>query len=156
MTEYVCGLSMDPSNTILMVRKLKPEWQKGKLNAIGGKIEEGETPLEAMKREWIEETGLIADVGEWIPYAIVSGVDWKVHFFHNRAPFSYYDEWENHDDEWKNDIGETLVPVLYPDDLFQVDMINNLRYLIPLAFEGSLPQNRDNKIEVINAPIRYH
>jgi len=41
----------------LLVLKDKPEWQKGRLNLPGGKIEKGETPEDATIREIVEETG---------------------------------------------------------------------------------------------------
>ena len=54
---YVLGFvfSLDASR-VLLIWKNRPEWQKGKLNGIGGKIEEGELPIDAMKREFSEET----------------------------------------------------------------------------------------------------
>lgn len=45
-------------NTVLLVLKDKPEFQKGRFNLVGGKIEAGETPLEAAIRELKEESGL--------------------------------------------------------------------------------------------------
>ncbi len=57
---YVLGLVFNSSqDTILLIDKLRPEWQKGRWNGIGGKIEEGETPYDAMCRESVEETGFI-------------------------------------------------------------------------------------------------
>lgn len=48
MTEYVAGLYFDrDGRKVAMVEKLNPAWQKGKYNAIGGKIEPGEEPLDA-------------------------------------------------------------------------------------------------------------
>ena len=35
---------------VLLIEKQDPAWQKGFLNAVGGKIEPGEQPLEAMTR----------------------------------------------------------------------------------------------------------
>jgi 8-oxo-dGTP pyrophosphatase MutT (NUDIX family) len=54
---YVVGFlfSQDESK-VLLVWKNRPAWQNGKLNGIGGKIEAGETPLQAMEREFKEET----------------------------------------------------------------------------------------------------
>lgn len=80
---YVCGflLSWDLQE-FLLIRKMKPEWQKGKLNGIGGKIEPKhlimtnmehpeddkylmETPQEAMIREFHEETGITTTRNRW-------------------------------------------------------------------------------------------
>lgn len=55
---YVAGfLFSENLLSVALIRKEKPAWQKGCLNAIGGKIEENETPFEAMKREFTEEAG---------------------------------------------------------------------------------------------------
>ena len=60
MISYVVGLVFDASNTkVLLVKKNRPNWQVGKLNGIGGKVEEGETPYEAVVRECEEECGLL-------------------------------------------------------------------------------------------------
>lgn len=57
VTHYVAGFLFSPDKrTVLLIRKKRPDWQKGKLNGVGGRIEPGETPLEAMIREFEEET----------------------------------------------------------------------------------------------------
>jgi len=43
---------------VWMVEKQKPDWQKGCLNGIGGKIEKDELPIEAAIRELKEEAGI--------------------------------------------------------------------------------------------------
>lgn len=58
--EYCLGFLFDPSfENVVLIKKNRPEWQAGKLNGVGGKIEEGETPLEAMVREFWEETTVL-------------------------------------------------------------------------------------------------
>ena len=75
MRAYVAGFvfSKDGSQ-VALINKLKPEWQKGKLNAIGGKVEalevmdivkHIESPTDAMVREFEEETGVFIPPGEW-------------------------------------------------------------------------------------------
>jgi 8-oxo-dGTP diphosphatase len=56
---YVMGFVFDePLEHVILIQKQKPAWQKGKLNGVGGKIEPNEFPLDAMIREFKEETGL--------------------------------------------------------------------------------------------------
>ena len=49
---------MPLTDWVLIVKKDRPEWQKGRYNLPGGKIEEGEFPEEAAIRELEEEAGL--------------------------------------------------------------------------------------------------
>jgi 8-oxo-dGTP diphosphatase len=64
LKKYVLGFLFNPSkNLVWLIRKEKPEWQKGLLNGIGGQVEEGEKPEEAMTREFKEEAWLI--INDW-------------------------------------------------------------------------------------------
>lgn len=69
---YVLGFYLTPQGVVL-IRKSKPEWAKGKLNGIGGHIEEGETPLEAMVREFDEEAGIKSASDEWTELLTLRG-----------------------------------------------------------------------------------
>lgn len=63
---YVLGFLFNPYTTrVTMIRKTRPEWQKGKLNGIGGKIKHDESPMDAMVREFEEETGLKVPADRW-------------------------------------------------------------------------------------------
>ena len=45
ITNYVLGFAFSKSGQmVLLIWKNKPEWQRGKMNGIGGKIELGEHP----------------------------------------------------------------------------------------------------------------
>ena len=52
----LCQRFNDKDSTIL-IRKNRPDWQRGLLNLPGGKIEKNETPEAAAIRELKEETG---------------------------------------------------------------------------------------------------
>lgn len=43
----------------MFIKKTRPNWQAGKINIPGGKIEEGETPEQAAYRELKEESGVV-------------------------------------------------------------------------------------------------
>jgi 8-oxo-dGTP diphosphatase len=55
---YTCGFYFTYDlQYVLLIEKARPDWQAGKYNGIGGKIEEGEDPIACMIREFEEETG---------------------------------------------------------------------------------------------------
>lgn len=78
---YVAGFLFNPEKTkVALILKTKPEWQKGKLNAIGGKIEEyDESPLAAMIREFREETDFSFE--DWREFCVLNFRGGEVHFF---------------------------------------------------------------------------
>ena len=57
MRSYVLGFcfSRDHSKVVL-IAKNRPKWQAGRLNGIGGHVEDGEIPIVAMAREFREES----------------------------------------------------------------------------------------------------
>lgn len=67
---YVVGFAYTDDGRCLLLRKNRPKWQEGLLNGIGGKIEDGESPEEAMGRESMEEVGLDLD---WRCRGMMSG-----------------------------------------------------------------------------------
>lgn len=75
---YVVGFMLDPTlSKVVLIRKQNPDWQRGLLNGVGGKIGDtipGETPESAMQREFEEETG-------------VGGLDWTK-FLNLKTPHS--------------------------------------------------------------------
>lgn len=126
MTRYVAGFLKDDCGDVLLVRKGKPRWQAGLLNGIGGKIESGEQPIEAMHREWREEVGF--DVFDWRHFATLRGGDYEVHFFaanFGATPVDY---------PRQNDVGERFV-LLPLCGLREARCIPNLKWLLPLAFD---------------------
>lgn len=67
--QYVAGFAFHdyPDGTdVLLIEKARPAWQKGFLNGVGGSVEDGETPVEAMRREFREEASLVTLPGEWV------------------------------------------------------------------------------------------
>ena len=141
-TEYVCGFLFDENfESVVLINKNKPEWQKGKLNGVGGKIEPNETPADAMSREFREEASLDLDPETWNEFAEIIGEGWIVHFFHNNAsltksiPFLKKLGIEIHASILKS-MTDEKIEVLDVEDIQDDErVIPNLRWLIPMALD---------------------
>jgi 8-oxo-dGTP diphosphatase len=70
---------------VVLIRKKRPEWQAGKLNGIGGHVEDGETALQAMVREFEEEAGVKTLPNQWFHFGVMNGLDWCVNCFVTRV-----------------------------------------------------------------------
>lgn len=57
MKYTVCFLFSPDGKSVLMTRKKKTSY-KNRLNGVGGKIEDGESPIRGAQREILEETGV--------------------------------------------------------------------------------------------------
>lgn len=74
MKQYVAGLAFR-EDVLFLIRKNKPDWMKGKLNAVGGKVEDGELVRTAMQREFLEETGVDIEESRWTNFLILQGLE---------------------------------------------------------------------------------
>ena len=82
MIKYVVGFAFSRyGNNVALIEKRKPEWQKGKLNGIGGKIEDGEMHIDAMVREFKEETGVVTYPDVWTYLSQMRGKDYTLDVF---------------------------------------------------------------------------
>jgi len=135
MKTYVLGFLFNKNkNKLLLIRKNRPSWQAGKLNGIGGKVEEGEAVLTAMHRETKEETGYGVAPGaeniDWQRYATMIFEDEVVHCYKGFSG-SYF-LW----DRLKKENDEDLVVVDINDIhvLGKPELTSNLPWLIAMVF----------------------
>lgn len=116
---YVLGfLTHRVTGQVLLIRKARPDWQAGKLNGIGGKIEEGEGAVEAMRREFREEAGF--DVLEWKMFGQIDHSGNTVYLF-KAVGTGTPGYWET----------DELCAWFDPSNLYRP--MPNLSWLIPLA-----------------------
>lgn len=124
MTNYVCGFYFNQTlQQVVLIWKNKPAWQRGKLNGVGGKIEEGESPLNAMRREFKEECGI--DHIEWNELVAITGEDWRVYFFYALGKTNEFEYAETQEEE--------EVAKIDIEDLDNYPHISNLPWLINLS-----------------------
>lgn len=123
MIEYCLGFAFDMDlQDVVLIEKQHPEWQKGRMNGVGGKVEKDELAQDAMEREFEEETGL--RVVNWQPFGQLEGSDWVVYLYATKL----FDGEFNLIDYNKTD--EAII--LQDSDNLSM-AIPNLMWLVPMA-----------------------
>jgi 8-oxo-dGTP diphosphatase len=136
MTNYVCGFMFSFDNErVALIRKEKPDWQKGRLNAVGGKIEEGEVPIDAICREFLEETGYETTEGQWRMFCGLKYKGGLIYFYMTHGNL----------DNLRTMEGEEIV-IRRVADIPILETIPNLNWLVPLALD------KDKVFAVIEDP----
>lgn len=121
--EYVVGFLLDCDGRVALIRKNRPAWQQGRLNGIGGHVEEGESADAAMRREFAEETG--TDIDGWQQFVRMRFPSAGITFYRRWAEPFVLDELRTMTDE-----RVALAPVANINDFL---IIPNLAWLVPLA-----------------------
>ena len=125
---YVVGFMFNQNETaVLLINKLKPEWQKGLYNGVGGKIERGEHPDVAMIREFEEEAGIAH--APWISFAQISDPQesWIVHFYRANTQQVFH----------AKSMTEEQVCLFRLDNMPE-NILSNLTWLIPMALDRNI------------------
>lgn len=79
---HCLGFAFNPSlDHLVVIRKNRPERFAGKLNGLGGKLEAGETAVQAMVREFREECGLVTCEDTWRYIGLLDCGDTRVACF---------------------------------------------------------------------------
>lgn len=132
LRHYVLGFAFSPDYArVALIRKRRPAWQAGYLNGIGGKLEAPERPVQAMVREFREETGAGTAPDDWRRLASLRFEGARVDVFETcRADLTSLDT--------MTDEPVIIIPSLPVPP----DAIANLNWLIPLAIQG------------VDAPVR--
>jgi 8-oxo-dGTP diphosphatase len=137
---YVVGFMMDPTlSRVVLIRKNRPAAQVGKLNGVGGKVEQGETPLDAMSREFREETGM--ETTGWKLFAVYNGGDLGV----PGSLFDIYIYWLTGDVNQAKTVTDEVVHVIDIESLTtRTDKMSNLAWLVQMAL-GLIRHDRETR-----------
>jgi len=122
---YVAGFMFSPDfENVILIQKEKPEWQKGKYNAVGGKIEDVESAPQAMAREFKEETSIETKWEDWQNLCRIGDETYVVYFF-----YTTNENWRDYLTTTDEEVFH--IPVM---DLNTIkhQIIPNLEWLIPI------------------------
>ena len=121
MTRYVVGFMFE-DDRVALIRKTRPSWQVGRLNGIGGHVEDNEHPIYAMIREFKEETSVETTIEQWHWFATLSGDGFEVSFYSTEGKLA----------SLKTTTDEEVV-ILPIHEVTVNNAIPNLTWLIPLS-----------------------
>lgn len=81
--DYVLGFAFNERRQVVLIKKTKPAWQRGRWNGVGGKVEDDDlSPAQAMSREFYEETGVMIESSFWTRRGMLMNGDiWSCHVF---------------------------------------------------------------------------
>lgn len=113
---------------LLVKRAHKPEHLRGYLNGLGGKIEPGETTVEAMVREFREESGALTKVEDWRLLGVMHCDGAHIALLHCTSEYIKVSQ-----------LRPSLEGDIYlvsPSELQRnLNVVPNLRWLVPLCFD---------------------
>lgn len=126
MENYTLGFifSQDTFEVLLMHKK-RPDWQVGRINGVGGRVEPNEESADCIVREVLEETGVQTQRDNWAYFGVIKSANWQVDLYvmlhyGNTKDFSTVTdekiEWFKVDD--------------LPDNILE-----NLNWMIPMGME---------------------
>lgn len=123
---YVVGfLFSENHDEVVLIKKAKPEWQKGLMNGVGGKIELfDDSPEAAMTREFEEEAGV--RIEKWDEFMKLEGWNSVIYFFRATGDTSKVKTME--------DSGEEIVRMKIYELVENFHFcVHNIRWIVPLA-----------------------
>lgn len=124
---YVLGFIFSTDlKRVALLRKDRPEWQAGKLNGIGGKLEKNELALDGMVRECQEETSIFIPEENWNYFAVFDGEYHQVHCF--KTTYHNIEDLVCPESE--------KIEYISLDNLHKEHLMDNVKYLIPMALSS--------------------
>lgn len=140
MTKYVSGLYFT-ADSVILIKKSHPDWQKGFCNLPGGAVKEGESALDAITREWKEEVCQHTYGADWFPRIEIEGMNFHHTIFQWRyLPIQVTLKSGRKDEPvaWYR-LAETLIPHIYrPKVLGLPPLLPDLYWIIPMAMDQNI------------------
>lgn len=134
---YTLGIIFSENfEKVLLIKKTKPDWQKGNYNFPGGKLEKEEDIFDCVKREIFEECNINTLKGRWhyIGQIINENLEYSVEIL------TYI---------YRKIDGKVLSPTEEKNKWFNINhlpknIVSNLSWLVPFAKNWWIQGNHDN------------
>jgi 8-oxo-dGTP diphosphatase len=110
---------------VVLMRRTRPAWQAGRVNALGGALMEGELPGVAARREVLEECGV--DVVEWTAVLVWEDAEYRMHVMRAVSERARGARTMEDQEVFLADV-----------DALPANVIDNLRWLVPLALDADV------------------
>ena len=131
-TQYVCGFLFNTTGdyVVLIKRRESRVYRPGCWNGVGGHVEPGETPLQAMQREFKEEAGL--EISDWKKFATLATDcgESLIHLFYSEQSTDMIYRVTTETDELVRPIALKSLPSLprIPNLAFLISMAQSIRH----------------------------
>ena len=110
---------------VVLMRRTRPVWQAGRVNALGGRLLQGEDAAAAARREVREECGV--DVPEWREVLVWEDAEYVMHVMRGASEQAREARTLEDQEVFLADVNAL------PDNV-----IDNLRWLVPLALDADV------------------
>ncbi len=110
---------------VVLMRRTRPDWQAGRVNALGGRLLNGELVSDGARREVREESGV--DVEGWTEVLIWEDAEYRMHVMRAVSDLARLAS-----------TMEDQVVFLADVDALPENAIANLRWLVPLALDPTV------------------
>lgn len=110
---------------VVLIRRTRPVWQAGRVNALGGRLVDGESPGDAARREVREESGV--EVKEWAEVLVWDDAEYRMHVMRAVSELAGAARTMEDQEVFLADV-ESL----------PANVIDNLRWLVPLALDADV------------------
>jgi 8-oxo-dGTP diphosphatase len=130
MKKYVIGSAYNKDRSkLVLIKKNRPTWQAGKLNFVGGKLENYDaTPLDGIVREFNEETGVFIAPKEWKQFGVLAGPDYEITLFKTFTDVVYNVQ----------TVTDESIRIFDTNAIPFESCIPNLSWLVPMSLETGL------------------
>ena len=140
MKRYVWGFDGQHENIVMVEKRRGPSAVIGRINGVGGKIEDDEDGDEAMAREFEEEIGITVPTVDWKHRVTLQHETkiWEVEFYWaDISEKTFNSIVARLKTNPTNDVDESIVR-LSINDIWAEEVVPNLRWIIPMCMDTGL------------------